>query len=151
MKYQTKLQRRVPRWLGWLALIASFSTFLFLPTTLWAQAADPNALPPMNTVMGDSATLPSYWFLIMAALALLVPAGFVLVGVAGLDPARAWDAALGGLAAIGLASFAYWAVGFALQFGGVGLVYSQLGLRDLVWEWSPFAADWGAGWGVAGL
>lgn len=151
MKYQTKLQRRVPRWLGWLAIIASFGTLLFLPTTLWAQAADPNALPPMNTVMGDSATLPSYWFLIMAALGLLVPAGFVLVGVAGLDPARAWDAALGALAAIGLASFAYWAVGFAFQFGGVGLVYAQPGLLDLVWEWSPFAADWGAGWGVAGL
>jgi Amt family ammonium transporter len=31
------------------------------------------------------------------------------------------------------------------------LVYAQSGLRDLVWEWSPFAADWGAGWGVAGL
>ncbi len=87
----------------------------------------------------------------MAALSLLAPAGFVLVGVAGLEPARAWDAALGGLAAIGLASFAYWTVGFAFQFGGVGLVYPHSELRELVWEWSPFAADWGAGWGVAGL
>ena len=151
MKYQTKRRIRVPRWLGWLAVSACFVAFLFFPTTLWAQSADPNALPPMNNVLGDSATLPSYWFLIMAALGLLVPAGFMLMGVAGLDPARAWDAALGALAAIGLASFGYWAVGFALQFGGVGLVYAQPGLRDLVWEWSPFAADWGAGWGVAGL
>ena len=166
MKYQTKLRIRVPRWLGWLAVSACFVAFLFFPTTMFpatmfpatmfpakvlAQGADPNALPPMNNVLGDSATLPSYWFLIMAALGLLVPAGFVLVGVAGLDPSRAWDAALGALAAIGLASFGYWAVGFALQFGGVGLVYAQPGLRDLVWEWSPFAADWGAGWGVAGL
>lgn len=87
----------------------------------------------------------------MAALGLLVPAGFVLVGVAGLEPTRAWDAALGGVAAIGLATFAYWTVGFAFQFGGVGLVYPHPELRDLVWEWSPFAAEWGAGWGVAGL
>ena len=65
--------------MGWLALIATVSTFLFWPTTLWAQAADPNALPPMNNVMGDSTTLPSYWFLIMAALGLLVPAGFVFM------------------------------------------------------------------------
>jgi hypothetical protein len=104
MKYQTKLRTRVPRWLGWLAVSACFVTLLFCPTTLWAQSADPNAVPSMNNVMGDSTTLPSYWFLIMAALGLLVPAGFVLVGVAGLDPSRAWDAALGGLAAIGLAS-----------------------------------------------
>lgn len=151
MKYQTKLRNQVPRWLGWLAFSACFVALLFYPTPLWAQTAEPNAVPPMNTVMGDSTTLPSYWFLIMAALGLLVPAGFVLIAVAGLDPQRAWNAALGGLAAIGLASFGYWAVGFALQFGGVGLVYAQPGLRDLVWEWSPFAADWGAGWGVAGL
>lgn len=149
--FQTKPPIRVPRWLGWLAISACFVALLFSPITVWAQSADPNAVPPMNNVMGDSTSLPSYWFLIMAALGLLVPAGFVLVGVAGLDPARAWDAALGGLAAIGLATVAYWAVGFAFQFGGVGLVYAQAGLRDLVWEWSPFAADWGAGWGVAGL
>lgn len=98
--------------------------------------------PPVATVT---------WYLLTAALAMLVPAGFLLVGVAGLDPARAWDAALGGMAALGLACLGYWAVGFALHFGGVGLVYPQAGLRDLVWEWSPFAADWGVGWGVAGL
>ncbi|MCC6454945.1 MAG: hypothetical protein IT328_08395 [Caldilineaceae bacterium] len=121
------------------------------PTAAMAQTVDPNAVPPMNNALGDSTTLPTYWFLIMAALGLLVPAGFVLVGVAGLDAERAWNAALGGMASVGLASFGYWAVGFAFQFGGVGLVYAQPGLRDLVWEWSPFAADWGAGWGVAGL
>jgi Amt family ammonium transporter len=68
-----------------------------------------------------------------------------------LEPERAWNAALGALAALGLASLGYWTVGFALQFGGVGLVYGQPGLRGLVWEWSPFSADWGIGWGVAGL
>ncbi len=155
MKDQTRLRVRVPRWLSWLAVSACFVALLFWPDPLLAQIPDPNANPsgviPMRTIMGDSTTLPAHWFLVMAAMALLVPAGFILVGVAGLDPSRAWDAALGGMAAIGLASFGYWAVGFAFQFGGVGLVYPQAGLRDLVWEWSPFAADWGAGWGVAGL
>ena len=155
MIHQTKLRVRVPRWLSWLAVSACFAALLFWPSPLLAQNAVPTAVPtgnaPMSNVLSDSTTLPSYWFLIMAALGLLVPAGFILVGVAGLEPARAWDAALGGLAAIGLASLGYWAVGFAFEFGGVGLVYPDPGLRDLVWEWSPFAADWGAGWGVAGL
>jgi Amt family ammonium transporter len=112
------------------------------------------AQSPESTAEVNNAGLafaPVYWYLLTAALAMLVPAGFLVVGVAGLEPGRAWDAALGGMAALGLASFGYWAVGFALQFGGVGLVYPQAELRDLVWEWSPFAADWGVGWGVAGL
>src|SRR4051812_9927750 len=74
MIFQTKRSIRVSRWLGWLVISACFVALLFCPTTVWAQSADPNAVPPMNTVMGDSATLPSYWFLIMAAMAIMVPA-----------------------------------------------------------------------------
>lgn len=141
---------RLPRrWLRWLALSMGLLLYLIWPGALWAQSGDMATAVDLGTAAPSVA--PAYWFLLTAALALLVPAGFVLVGVSGLEPARAWDAALGGLAAIGLAGLAYWAVGFALQFGGVGLVYPQAGLRDLVWEWSPFAADWGVGWGVAGL
>lgn len=95
--------------------------------------------------------LPGYWYLLMAALALLVPAGMILISVAGLEPERAWDAALGSLAAISVTGVAYWAVGFGLQFGGVGLIYTRPELTQLVWEWSPFSPDWGVGWGVAGL
>ena len=71
--------------------------------------------------------------------------------MAGLPGVRAWDAALGGLAALGLAGLAYWAIGFAIQFGGVGLVYSHPDLSKLVLEWSPLSAEWGIGWGAAGL
>ncbi|MBI3958785.1 MAG: hypothetical protein HY328_08250 [Chloroflexi bacterium] len=91
------------------------------------------------------------WYLVAASLSFLVPAGLVLIGAAGLDPDRAWAAALAGLAAIGLAGMGYWAVGFALQFGGVGLFYSDPGLMGLVWEWSALPANWGSGWGMAGL
>ncbi len=82
---------------------------------------------------------------------MLVPVGFVLLASATLAQNSAWNAALGGLAAVGLAAFAYWAVGFALQFGGVGLVYAHPELRGLVWEWSPLSSEWGMGWGMAGL
>lgn len=92
-----------------------------------------------------------YWYLIAAGMAFLIPAGLVLLGAAGMSPQRAWDAALGGLAAICLAGLGYWAVGFALQFGGVGLFYTDPQLGELVWEWSALPADWGTGWGMAGL
>ena len=140
------LARSLARRLRWPAVSVWFATLLFLPHTVLAQTSNPAV---QSSAQGFVA--PSYWYLLAAGLALLVPAGFVLISVAGLDPSRAWDAALGGLAAIGLAALGYWAFGFALQFGGVGLVYPQPGLSALVWEWSPFAADWGAGWGVAGL
>ncbi|NJN81052.1 MAG: hypothetical protein HC802_01350 [Caldilineaceae bacterium] len=80
-----------------------------------------------------------------------MPAGLVLIAVANLTAERAWNAALGGVAAIGLAAFGYWAIGYALQFGGVGLVYTQPELSALVWEWSPLSSEWGIGWGMAGL
>ena len=94
---------------------------------------------------------PVFWYLLAAAVAIMTAIGLVLIGVAGLARAHAWDAALGAVAAIGLATVAYWAVGFALQFGGIGLVYTRPELRGLVWEWSPLSVDWGVGWGAAGL
>lgn len=113
--------------------------------TATAQAQD--SLSPATT----ATMLPTVWYLLAAGLAMLVPAGFVLLAVANLEPQRAWNTALGGLAAAGLAAFAYWAIGFAIQFGGVGLVYPQAELRGLVWEWSPLSSEWGIGWGMSGL
>ena len=72
---------------------------------------------------------PLYWYLMTTMVALLAPIGFMLIGVAGLEPEHAWNAALGGLAAVGLATWGYWAVGFAVQFGGIGLVYPNPELR----------------------
>jgi Amt family ammonium transporter len=116
---------------------------LLSPDVLFAQAGEPVAIPVTQT--------PLIWYVLATALALLVPAGVVLVGVADMSATRAWDAALGALAAIGVVTMGYWAFGFALQFGGVGLVYPDAELRDLVWEWSMLSSEWGIGWGMAGL
>jgi Amt family ammonium transporter len=113
-----------------------------------------NASPLLAQTQTDattSAAPPIYWYLIAAAFSMLVPAGVILVSLAGLDVRQARDTALGGVGAMGIAALAYWAIGFALQFGGVGLVYPNPDLRSLVWEWSPLASDWGVGWGVAGI
>lgn len=124
---------------------------VYVVMILWPTVAQAQSVGNAGAPIGETVTVPLYWYLMTTMVALLVPVGFILIGVAGLEPEHAWNAALGGLAAVGLATWAYWAVGFAIQFGGVGLVYPDAGLRQLVWEWSPLAANWGIGWGVAGL
>ena len=92
------------------------------------------------------------WHLTASGFAFLVPAGLILVAASGLNPQRAWDAALAGLAAFALACLGYWAVGFAFQFGSVGFLYpDHPELAGLVWAWSPLPEGWGIGWVVAGL
>ncbi len=137
---------RALRWITILLLFSLYSLMVLLPDVAQAQSVSNG-----DASAADTVTVPLYWYLMTAMVALLVPIGFVLIGVAGLQVEQAWNAALGGLAAVGLATWGYWAVGFALHFGGVGLVYADPGLRQLVWEWSPMAANWGIGWGVAGL
>lgn len=134
------------RTIRFLLLFVCYVLYLLWPTVAHAQSMGGNSAAPSETV-----SAPLYWYLMTTMVALLAPIGFMLIGVAGLEPEHAWNAALGGLAAVGLATWAYWAVGFAIQFGGVGLVYPNPELRQLVWEWSPLAANWGIGWGVAGL
>lgn len=72
--------------------------------------------------------------LVLSMLALLVPLGLALVAAGGVPEKRAGTVALSALAAIGLGGFAYLAIGFALQFGGVSLHYNLPGLEGLVWE-----------------
>lgn len=128
---------------------AHFSTVVIVAQEATPLPTDLGLLQDLSIAEGSNT--PLYWFLLTTAIAFLVPIGFVLIGIAGLEPDYAWNAALGALAAVSFASLAYWALGFALQFGGIGLVYGDSGLRQLVWEWSPLSTNWGTGWGVAGL
>ena len=90
--------------------------------------------------------------LLAAALAWLVPAGFVLLAAAGVREGRAWQAALGGVAGAALGVMLFYLVGFALAFGGIGLVRLDVpGYGELVWEWTLLAGEWGTQWGMAGM
>lgn len=92
------------------------------------------------------------WHLTATGLAFLLPAGLILVAASGMRAQRAWDAALGGLAAFCLAGLGYWAVGFAFQFGSVGFLYTDHPeLSGLLRGWTPLPAGWGIGWITAGL
>ncbi len=89
--------------------------------------------------------------LLAAGLAFLMPAGYALIAVGGFREERARQSALAFLAALGLATLGYLAIGFALQYGGIGLVYNRPGYQELIWEWSVLGVTWGSGWGTTGL
>ena len=89
--------------------------------------------------------------LLTLGLAFLMPIGYALIGASGLPAERARHGAVSFLAALGLAVAGYVITGFALQFGGVGLVHELPGYDGLIWEWSALGVTWGSGWGMAGL
>jgi Amt family ammonium transporter len=79
-----------------------------------------------------------------AILALLLPAGLILVAGGALAGRRPAKSAVAGLGALALSAISYWACGFAFHLGGAGLVSDLPGLEGLVWEWaSPLNLDWG--------
>ncbi len=90
--------------------------------------------------------------LMTLGLAFLIPFGFAMIAVSGLPPAeRGQRALVTFLAALGLAVAGYVVIGFALQYGGIGLVYDRPGYDGLIWEWSALGPTWGPGWGMMGL
>ncbi len=91
------------------------------------------------------------WLLMAGGLAWLVPSALTLLVAAGLPEAEARQVALTLPTAIALAVVGYAATGFALHYGGIGLVVDHPDLAALVWEWSAIAADWGVTWGMAGM
>ncbi len=85
------------------AIFLALLALILLTGVLWpihSFAQDPG--PTEKLITSGSLAVPTFWYVLAAAIALLVPAGFVLIGVAGLEPQRAWDAALGGMGAVGL-------------------------------------------------
>jgi Amt family ammonium transporter len=79
-----------------------------------------------------------------AALALLLPAAFILIAGGGLAGRRPAKSAVAGLGAVALAAISFWACGFAFHMGGIGLVSDAPGLEGLIWEWaSPLNLEWG--------
>jgi hypothetical protein len=83
-----------------------------------------------------------------AILALLLPAGLILIAGGGLAGRRPAKSAVAGLGALALAAISFWACGFAFHLGGVGLVADLPGLQGLIWEW---ASSVNLDWGVLGL
>ncbi|MDH7487663.1 MAG: hypothetical protein QHJ81_15505 [Anaerolineae bacterium] len=137
--------RRIPSCLLPLAscLLSLILALLLMFLAVSSAVAAPEAAAPPDAALS--------WPLLAGSLAFLVPLGFALIAAGGLPAEEARQVTLAALAALALATLGYWACGFALQFGGVGLIYRSGGLEELVWEWSALDIRWGTGWGMAGL
>jgi len=91
------------------------------------------------------------WSYLAGALAYLIPLAVVLVALGGMTGEDARMGAFLVPSIVALGALAYIAVGFALEFGGVGLMDARHGFSDLVWEWSALPEQWGPYWGMAGF
>jgi len=98
-----------------------------------------------------STTNPTDWKTLAVAFTFLLPIGLILLSAAAFPEERAVSAATGALIAWGLATLAYFAVGFAFQFGGIAVFYDDPDLAGLYWEYSLLDTTWGTGWGMIGI
>jgi Amt family ammonium transporter len=89
--------------------------------------------------------------LVPLLLIYLLPLGLILVAWGAWDASRARDQAVTALLVVAVAILSYALIGFALQFGGIGLRPDvPAGLRGLDRLWSPVSSTTGS-WGVMGL
>ncbi len=108
--------------------------------------------PPVLAQEGDvawpSGSLPG-----TIALAWLVPIGLGLVACGAVPPGRVVTVIRLSWLALGASIVAYWACGYAFQFGGIGFAVDHPDLAGLAreWSWAPLDASWGTEWGVIGL
>ncbi len=117
------------------------SAILLLIVTLPILAQSDDTLSPLSR---DSST---------AGFLLLLPMGVLLLLAATLPNAEksAPSATAAALTAWGVAIFAFFAVGFAFAFGGVAVTNAHPDFAALQWNWSPWGAAFGTGWGFIGL
>lgn len=119
---------------------------VILASTLLCDAAVPAVVAPTLAPAMDLDLS-----LLGSALVLLVPAGLTMMAVGCWGEQKAPTVAATGLIAVALGVVVYALIGFAFQFGGLGLIADLKGGEGLVSEWSPVDRLWGPGWGIIGL
>jgi Amt family ammonium transporter len=77
------------------------------------------------------------WPLVSVALVYFWPIGMILLISSAMPDDKAPATATTLMMVWGVAALAYFAVGFAFQFGGIAQVSPQPDLRGLYWEWYP--------------
>lgn len=120
-------------------LLLIIVAFLIVIAPVQAQGTD-----VVSLVTGTAST---------AGFLLLLPLGLILFLCSTLPRAEpeAPQAATSALVVWGVASLAYFAAGFAFQFGGLAVSNAHPDFAELYWNWSPLGESFGIGWGVIGL
>ncbi len=96
--------------------------------------------------MLESASLP-LWPLLAVALSLFAPLGASLLVADEDAPRRVGTISL---VALLITLVGYAATGFAIHFGGIGILIDHPDVATLVWEWTPLKHGQLSFWGVAG-
>ncbi len=126
---------------------------LVLPAALAAQGAPAAAVSPTDSLIkaaGDAAAANTVainfvWTLVAGFLVMFMQAGFAMVETGFTRAKNAGHTITMNFMVYGIAMIAYWAIGFALQAGGVGALGTLGGYDKLANEFSLHLGgkDWG--------
>src|SRR5256714_4933061 len=118
------------------------------PVTLVAQAADSLAQAANTAAAANTVAINFVWTLVAGFLVMFMQAGFAMVETGFTRAKNAAHTMTMNFMVYGIAMLAYWAVGFAIQAGGVGALGTLGGYDKLAHEVSLTIA--GKQWGLFG-
>src|SRR5206468_3535500 len=118
------------------------------PVTLVAQAADSLAQAANTAAAANTVAINFVWTLVAGFLVMFMQAGFAMVETGFTRAKNAAHTMTMNFMVYGIAMLAYWAIGFAIQAGGVGALGTLGGYDKLAHEVSLTIA--GKQWGLFG-
>src|SRR5436305_134472 len=118
------------------------------PVTLAAQAPDSLAQAANTAAAANTVAINFVWTLVAGFLVMFMQAGFAMVETGFTRAKNAAHTMTMNFMVYGIAMLAYWAVGFAIQAGGVGALGTLGGYDKLAHEVSLTIA--GKQWGLFG-
>src|SRR6266481_9758301 len=131
------------------AAIAAVCMLLASPAVLTAQAAVSKIDSVATQTAGNTTSINLVWTLVAGFLVMFMQAGFALVETGFTRSKNAGHTMTMNFMVYAIGMLAYWAVGFALQAGGIGAL-STLGGYDKIN--SEFAINIGGhAWGLFGM
>jgi Amt family ammonium transporter len=112
----------------WTAVPLAAAALLALPAVAFAQADPGQAIDRLKTGLGDTGiAVNTMWVVVAAVLVMFMQAGFAFLEI-GFSRAKNAGAGVAKiLTNFSIASLCYWAVGFALAFGGAGAIAGDAG------------------------
>src|SRR5438067_2937556 len=115
------------------------------PVTMAAQAPDSLAQAANTAAAANTVAINFVWTLVAGFLVMFMQAGFALVETGFTRAKNASHTMTMNFMVYGIAMLAYWAVGFALQAGGVGALGTLGGYDQLNHAFTVTIAghDWG--------